>query len=129
MGRAVRLVWWLLTLPATVAHEATHCLAAAPWARRIEVAIRPGWNAEARIVFRPRTPEWAKRVAELAPLSVGIVGLVLAAAWWAHSDWWLPATLLDQLTALYVCYSWALYGVLSSGADLRGGLGAGGEAE
>jgi hypothetical protein len=128
MSRAVRLVWWLLTLPATVAHEATHCLAAAPWAREIQVRIRPGRNADAVITFRPATPAWAKRAAELAPLSVGLVALAVAAAWWAHADWWLPATLLDQLTALYLCYSWALYAVLSSGADLRGGLGAGGEA-
>jgi hypothetical protein len=112
----------LLMLPATALHETTHVLAATPWAREIRVRFVPGaGGAEATIVYDPAVPGWLRRLHALAPFVIGLVGAVIFAAWWWMTGTPMPQTLHGQVGALYLVYSWALYAVVSSGSDLRGG--------
>jgi hypothetical protein len=111
-------------LPATLLHELTHVLAALPAAREVQLRLRPGDGADAVIHYREGTPRWLLRAAELSPFIIGLTGGVIAAGWWVTVGTPIPSTLEGQVGVLYVCYSWALYAVLSSGDDLAGGLGA-----
>jgi hypothetical protein len=118
-------VLWLVTFPATLAHEATHVLAALPWAREVTVRFRPGRDAEAEILYPPGTPRWLVRAHALAPFALGVASAVVSAAVWLETGAPVPSDLAGQVAALYLAYSLGLYAVHSSGDDLRGGGGEG----
>lgn len=89
----------VLWLPARVVEEGLHALAALPWARVVSVRLNPrGGTAETVVEYHEDTPEWAIRLAYVAPEAVAALAGVAVIIWWLAGGvvWW-PRSTLDWL--------------------------------
>lgn len=89
----------VVVLPARIVEEGLHALAALPWARVVSVQLNPrGGTAETVVEYHADTPQWAIRMAYLAPEAVAaLAGIAVIAYWLAGGIVWWPTTMLDWL--------------------------------
>lgn len=108
----LRRVLGVVTLPAVVAHELTHLIAAVPWSQSAGVVIADG-AAECQIRWRDDPPTLGVVLAAYAPTLVGCVlgvgGLVALATN-------RPDTAAEWLCAAAAAGYWVIY-VLPSAFD------------
>lgn len=101
--------WWaletagmLLLLPAVLAHEATHYLAARGVAQKISFDVNPR-EPGVWIVWDQDAPEWRVRFAKVAPTIVGLLfaPLVLLTLFRSAAGSFVPLLLMTVLWAVY----------------------------
>jgi hypothetical protein len=77
----LRRLTLLVALPATLAHELLHAAAALPWAKRVQVDIRPrAGAAHARVRWADEVSQPVVAFSALAPAIAGVLAL-WAAVW------------------------------------------------
>jgi len=93
----VMVLLTVLVLPARVVEEGLHALAALPWAEVVSVRLEPGGGAAETVVqYREDTPQWAIRLAYVAPeATAALAGTAVIAYWLAGGTVWWPTTTLD----------------------------------
>ena len=120
--RAVRALSVVVSLPPTMAHEATHALFARPFASRVTVANTLSAEPSCRVWWAEETPAWAIALAALAPLLVGILVGLLGLSWIVLVRY-VPATAEGWLVASIATTWWGIY-VTPSLSDLLTALRA-----
>jgi hypothetical protein len=113
MSRAVGLLRSIVatvTLPPTLAHEATHGVIAAPWADELALVVDPaGVDAALGVDWKDDVPAWALVLSAYGPLVVGalvgVAGIVRLAAGGVPRE---PTRLvvLGVLAIWWSIYSW-----------------------
>lgn len=98
----------VLMLPAVVAHELTHAIAAKPFGDVREISIYP---PKAVLEYPAGTPWLAIRAVNLSPCILGTV-VGLPALWWL-----LTTQSLSPPVLAYLVGSWAVYTVPASHED------------
>jgi len=106
----------LVTLPATLAHEAVHAALAAPWARQVGIVIRPrSVGAGCAIDWREGVPGWAIVLAAYGPALIG--GLLgIASLGWLLVVGESSATARGWLVRGVLAVWWVVF-TLPSGQD------------
>jgi len=112
-ARAASACWRVASLPATLAHELTHMLLAAPWADETAVA----WHADGVACFTnwtPSAPRWAIVLASLGPTILGsLVGI--GGLWQMLTA--PPSSSRELLITAAIAAWWVIY-TTPSGDDL-----------
>lgn len=126
LTRAGRALASIVTLPPAIAHEATHAVAALPWAERVGVVIEPtDLDAAVGVDWREDAPGWASWVVGYAPLVLGLC--VGVAALWRIVTEGVPAGTDLAYAAILGCW-WAIY-AWPSADDRRSARGQGRDTE
>lgn len=108
----------LLTLPATLAHEAVHAAVGAPWARRIGIVVEPGTGAaHAQIDWRDGAHWIGPVLASLAPFLAGCIGGVAILAFWVGGGLDPPQSAVGIAKLTIVAMWWSVF-AYPSRADL-----------
>lgn len=98
-------VWTVLLLPARLLEESIHAVAAAPFAEQVLVRLTPRAGGPKTVVhYAAETPQWAKRLAHVAPELVAAAAAVATIAWWVLGGgiaWW-PDSGLDWVLLWWV---------------------------
>lgn len=106
--------------PPALAHEATHYLAARPWAR--ESALRAdltGLDAYVDVAWEADVPAWAVAFAFVAPTVLGFGLGAVVVAWWVLAGGDLPESVAGWSKLALAAIVWSVYTKPSPG-DVAG---------
>lgn len=107
VGRVLRVLAAVVTLPPAVLHEATHAVLAAPYARELAVVVEPaGARAMVGIDWREGVPGWAIWLAAYGPTVLGAMVGGVGAVWLVVGG---PASARTWLLSGVLAVWWAIY--------------------
>jgi len=119
-------------LPIRVLHEATHIAAATPWLADWRLVIGPtnsGDELGVDVSFSEDAPAWGIALAYLAPMLLGLLGVLCVGVAVLVEGVPLPTTTLDLAVWSAGGLGWFLY-TAPSVADIHGALGVlGGDSD
>lgn len=116
VARALSAVSALVTLPAVLAHEATHAALTAPHADTWTMHVSLGGAAVIVEDWDVDAPRWGIVLAHLGPMLAGLLLGVAALAYIGLSGY-DPATTYDWLKVSILAIWWGIY-TAPSGGDL-----------
>jgi len=109
----------VVLFPARLVEEATHVIAAWPFAEAVSVDLNPwGDVAETQVEFPESTPRWAITLAHVAPELLAAATGAVVLAWWLvgpGAGWW-PDSTVDWALLCFVGVQYLAIWVPEQGA-------------